>query len=383
MHRQNQLQINTESCSTFLLNKSGNFLIGHNLDERTAEAQHGSIFVNKRGENKTSVSFEQTYTGRKTDGEILYWTSLQGSVTFSSLGKNFIDGGYNEAGLYIQEMSLEGGTLPAGTDGRTRMFMTLWMQYVLDNFSSTSEVIQSLEKISIDGWPWHFFVCDAQDNHTCIDFVDGEARIYADETMPYAVMTNYEYEQELHGLTPYQGFGGSKAVDLNDPGDLDPPRNTRFIHACHLIENSSDQPDVDEAFGILYAMDRGALRPPGGRHWSYVIDVRAGRVYLETRTMPKRRYFDLNSFDFADGKPSQLVDIHIDHSGDIGALFEEVTPESNCSALERCTAWWAALFDQVLAEMEARGEAVPEVYKRGNWATAVKVMSAQAEEAMG
>jgi len=376
------MQINNESCSTFLLNKGGSFLIGHNLDERTAKAQHGSVFINKRGESRTAVSFEQIFTGRKTDGKKLNWTSTHGSVTFSSLGKNFIDGGYNEAGLYIQEMSLEGGSLPTGADGKTRMFMTLWMQYVLDNFSTATEVIQSLEEISIDGWPWHFFVCDAQDNHSCIDFVDGEARVYSGKAMPYAAMTNYEYKQELDSLAPYQGFGGSKKVDMNDLGDLEPPRNTRFIQACHLINNATDQPDVDEAFNILYAMDRGALRPPGGRHWSYVIDARAGRVYLETRTTPKRRYFDLDRFDFAAGKPSQLVDIHINQNGDISSLFEDVTPVSNRAALKQNTAWWAELFDQVIEEMESKGETVLEVYKKGSWAIAVDGMSAQAEEAM-
>jgi penicillin V acylase-like amidase (Ntn superfamily) len=372
-----------ESCSTFLLNKGGSFLVGHNLDERTAEAQPGSVFINKRGEQKSSVSFEEVFSGRRTGEKTLNWISIHGSVTFSSLGKNFIDGGYNEAGLYIQEMSLEGGAMPAGAGGGARMFMTLWMQYVLDNFTSAAEAVQSLAEISIDGWPWHFFVCDAQDNHSCIDFVDGEAKVYSGAAMPHAVMTNYEYEQELDDLKPYQGFGGNKAVDLNDPGDIEPPRNTRFLHACHLIKNATDKPDVDEAFDILYAMDRGTLRPPGGRHWSYVIDARAGRVYLETRSSPKRRYFDLDSFDFAAGKPSQLVDIHIDREGDISALFEEVTPESNCAALERCTAWWAALFEQVLVEMEAKGEAVPEIYREGSWGLAVDGMAAHAGEAMG
>jgi len=30
--------------------QGGGFLISHNLDERTAEAQPGTIFINKRGE---------------------------------------------------------------------------------------------------------------------------------------------------------------------------------------------------------------------------------------------------------------------------------------------------------------------------------------------
>lgn len=373
---------NPGSCSTFILNKEGRLLIGHNLDERTAEAQPGSIFINKRGEPKSSVSFTQVFTGQSNSEGALQWASSFGSVTFSSLGKNFIDGGYNEAGLYIQEMSLEGGALPDGTDDRPRMFMTLWMQYVLDNFSSVDEVIKSLSEISIDGWPWHFFVCDSQAGHCCIDFVDGSAKFYAGAAMPYAVMTNYEYEQELDGLKPYQGFGGDEVVDLNDMGDLDPPRNTRFIHACHLIENSSKSPDVDEAFNILYSMDRGTLRPPGGRHWSYVIDVSIGRVYVETRPTPARRYFDFDDFDFADGKPSQLVDIHLNCGGDIGSFFEDVTPGSNRAALDRGIVWWTALFESVIDEMEARGEEVAEIYKKGSWALAANSMAEHAELAM-
>ena len=370
-----------ESCSTFLLNKGDSFLIGHNLDERTAGAQPGSIFINKRGEEKVSVSFEEIFTGKYNESPTLIWTSLLGSVTFSSLGKDFIDGGYNEAGLYIQEMSQEEGALPP-PDGKIRMFMTLWMQYVLDSFTHVEDVVASLDKISIDGWPWHFFVCDAGDNHTCIDFVDGKPKVYFGEAMPYAVMTNYEHHLELKDLKPYKGFGGEKSINLNDMGDLDPPRNTRFIHACHLIKNASENPDADEAFNILYAMDRGSLRPPGGRHWSYVIDVQVGRIYVETRISPRRRYFDLNAIDFADNKPSQLLDIHINHNGDIGGFFKDVTPESNREALERCTPWWDSLFKQVIAEMEENGEHIQDIYRKGNWQTAVESMANYANKAL-
>jgi penicillin V acylase-like amidase (Ntn superfamily) len=328
------------------------------------------------------VSFEQIFTGRDVAGEKLRWTSVYGSVTFSSMGQNFIDGGYNEAGLYIQEMTLEGGALPAAGDGRPRVFMTLWMQYVLDNFTSVDDVIKSLSEISIDGWPWHFFVSDSQGGCSCIDFVNGDAKIYSEDTMPYPVMTNYEYPQELDELKSYLGFGGDCVVDLNDLGDIEPPRNTRFIHACHLIENASKHPDVDEAFNILYAMDRGSLRPPGGRHWSYVIDVAARRVHVETRTSPTRRHFDLDDFDFADGKPSQLIDIHVDAGGDVGLLFEDVTPDSNRAALNRCVAWWADLFASEIENMQSRGEEVADVYIQGSWAVAADGMAAHAEEVM-
>ncbi len=375
----NNISIEWESCSTFLLNKGGSFLIGHNLDERTADAQPGSIFINKRNEQKTGISFKEIFTGVKNEKPSLNWTSLHGSITFSSLGKNFIDGGYNEAGLYIQEMSLEGGILP-DDNSKNCLFMTLWMQYVLDNFSTVAEVINSLSSICIDGWPWHFFLCDANDNHTCIDFIDGKTKIYTGNQMQYPVMTNFEYDEEIKGLKPYQGFGGNKQVDLCDLGDLDPPRNTRFIHACHLINNSSDNPDVDEAFDILYAMDRSDLRPPGGLHWSYIIDVRQRRLYIETRTSPQRRYFDFDAFDFADGKPSLLVDIHINKKGNINNEFEEVTSRSNRKALARCTVWWDWLFKKVIAETQENNGTVADIYLQGSWSKATDMMALHFEE---
>ncbi len=366
--------ISWESCSTFLLKTGDSFLIGHNLDERTAEAQPGSIYINKPGEYKTGLSFKEVFTGKKPNKPSLTWTSIYGSVTFSSLGKNFIDGGYNEVGLYIQEMSLEGGALPEATEENC-LFMTLWMQYVLDNFTSVAEVIESLSSITIDGWPWHFFICDSNDNHTCIDFVGGQSHIYSGEKMPYAVMTNYQYYEELKGLKPYQGFGGAQRVDLSDLGDLDPPRNTRFIHACHLIENASEKPDIEEAFNILYAMDRTSLRPPGGRHWSYVIDVSSNKIYIETRTSTQRKFIDLGKINFADNSPSSLIDIHLDQKGDVTDCFEDVTVKSNRAALERCIVWWEDLFKMVIPTMESRGESVLDVYKQGSWQSALEIMA--------
>ncbi len=371
--------ISWESCSTFLLKTGDSFLIGHNLDERTADAQPGSIYINKSGEYKTGVSFKEVFTGKKPDKPSIVWTSKYGSVTFSSLGKNFIDGGYNEAGLYIQEMSLEGGALPDATEENC-LFMTLWMQYVLDNFTTVTDVIDSLSAITIDGWPWHFFICDANDNHTCIDFVDGNAHVFSGEKMPYAVMTNFQHNDELEGLIPYQGFGGSQPVNLSDLGDLEPPRNTRFIHACHLIENASEHPDVDEAYNILYAMDRSTLRPPGGLHWSYVIDVSANKIYIETRTSPRRRYIDLDKINFADKKPSLFIDIHLDHEGEITDLFEAVTVKSNRAALERCVIWWETLFKQVITKMEAEGETILDLYKEGSWQNALEIMATHIED---
>lgn len=372
------------SCSTFLLKSGGGFLLGHNLDERTADAQPGSIYLNKRGERKTGISFEELYTGLAPGDRAEEWVAQYGSVTFSSMGKDFIDGGYNEAGLYIQEMSQEGGQLQSRlTDGRIRIFMSLWMQYVLDNYACVKEVLQSLEKFGIDGWSWHFFVADKDDNHTCIDFIDGCPRVYSDGDMPYAVMTNYPHDRELENLGGYAGFGGSKSVDLSDLGGLDYPDDNRFVHACHLIKNMRQAPSVDDAFHILYAMDRRPIRETGGRQWSYVIDTKQSRVYVETYPSPRRRYFDFSNFDFGKAGPSLIVDIHLDYEGDMGACFQPVTAESNRMEISRCTDYWLALFDHVRGEMEKKGDPMPGIFKRGSWKVAGEGIATALERSLG
>jgi len=53
------------------------------------------------------------------------------------------------------------------------LFQCQWMQHVLDNFSTTAEVIANASQMALDGWGWHYFVADASGRTAIIDFVDG------------------------------------------------------------------------------------------------------------------------------------------------------------------------------------------------------------------
>ena len=125
MFSQAAIPCQLELCSTFLLKNKNAFLIGHNLDERSADDVPGAIFVNKRGQTKTSATFSELFTGIPSSGERLTWTAKYGSLTFNTFSKDFPDGGINEAGLYIQEMTQIGGELPEDS-GVPCMFMTLF-----------------------------------------------------------------------------------------------------------------------------------------------------------------------------------------------------------------------------------------------------------------
>jgi choloylglycine hydrolase len=92
------------ACSTFKLQKGGELIYGHNLNQGDIGVP-GLIFINKRGIFKKGRTWSELINKGGADPVDFYWISRYGSVTFNVFGKDFPDGGMNEAGLYIWEMS--------------------------------------------------------------------------------------------------------------------------------------------------------------------------------------------------------------------------------------------------------------------------------------
>ena len=96
------------NCSTFVINANDTILVGHNLDDYIEVP--GAIFINKKGVLKENISWTDflCFCAKKKSNSRIQWTSKYGSVTYNTWGKEFIDGGMNEAGLYIGEMTMFG-----------------------------------------------------------------------------------------------------------------------------------------------------------------------------------------------------------------------------------------------------------------------------------
>ena len=305
------------SCSTFMLHTDDAFLIGHNLDQGWETP--GTILINQRNVQKTGVSLQELMYGVEPPNPAIAWTSRYGSVTFNAWGKEFIDGGINEVGLYIHEMSLLGTRFPENGE-RPRMFMMQWMQYQLDNYASVEEVLSNLSNIVLDGWWWHFFVSDREGNTAAIEFLDGDLTVYTGDSMPIPVLCNTAYPDELSNLEAYAGFGGEKPVRLRHKS------TERFVHAAHMIRNAPETVDSDYGFKILKNLERGLTR------WSIVIDVNQGRVYFHTSEGRKIKYFDMARLDFAPDTPVKMLDVHADLKGDVLGYFVDYSPERNWRA---------------------------------------------------
>jgi len=304
-------------CSTFMLKGEGFHLYGHNLD--SGSPVPGLVVINKRNITKESRTWKELTTGKKDDSNSFQWTSRFGSITFNTFGREFPDGGMNEAGLIVQEMSLSDTEFPDGK-GKRKMFMMLWMQYVLDGFETVEQVIQSASEIVPEGWGWHFFTADKHGGHASIEFIDGQLVVSNGQEMPFPLMCNAIYSKELEGLKTYKGFGGTKPIDIKEPGI------PRFVRGTYLLQHytpSQTQSPVDYSFRIL---ENIAL---SDNKWKYVFDWSNRKVYYRTANNQKVRSLSLLELDFNGESPSQIVNIDAGKGGSVINQLKEYSKEIN------------------------------------------------------
>jgi hypothetical protein len=153
------LTLKSSACTSLILKTKDGLYFVHSLNQGDWKSVPGLIFVNQRDAWKKGYSWEALLKVNDESAPSLVWKSKYGSVTFNPLGKEFPDGGMNEKGLYIWEMSFAETKFPDDPN-KPKLFMMQWMQYQLDNFSTIGEVMKNAGQMSLDGWEWHFFVAD-------------------------------------------------------------------------------------------------------------------------------------------------------------------------------------------------------------------------------
>jgi len=310
-------------CSTYLLHKGNTLLIGHNLD--SPFKMPGMIVINKRNLKKINISWQEIFTLQKPSSPSISWISKYSSVTFNPVGREFPDGGFNEAGLYIQEMTLEDTKFPEN-DKRPKMFMMQWMQYQLDNYETVDQVLQNLDNIIPGGWGWHFFVSDIRGVSAVIEFIIGKALVYRGNEMPFPVLCNSQYPHEITKLKKYNGFGGDQDVNLDDKSI------PRFVHAAYLIKNYNEttpQSSIAYGFKILESMERGETQ------WSYVIDVKKNQIHFRTSVGTEIKTFNFGSFDLSCDQPTMIIDINSALSGNVEQKFQIYSEEINTQLIKQ------------------------------------------------
>jgi choloylglycine hydrolase len=315
------------SCSTFLLKRGDELLTGHNLDDYIEVP--GLVAANPSGVKKRGVLWDELRSPFHCKGSGLEWESKFGTITYNTFGKDLIDGGMNEAGLYVGEMTLLETRYPSDA-GIVRLYHHNWMQYLLDNYSTVDEVISSLSKVGVDGHcRWHFFAADRQANSAVIEFLDGKAVIRKNEQLPVKALCNQRYEKELETLRKYSPFGGDLPVNLSDIKE-----DRRFVWAAKMLSedaSASSTPTADHCFAILRQLECGNNR------WSIVYDIPNLRMYFNTYKSRRLRFVDFKGFDLSKSGSIMVLDVNADLSGDVSKDFKAFNDSMQLESLRN--AW--------------------------------------------
>ncbi|RUR07426.1 linear amide C-N hydrolase [Legionella sp. km772] len=267
----------------------------------------------------------------------LKWKSKYGSVVVTEFNTSAASDGVNEHGLAAHLLYLTGSSFEKRDEKIPALSNTLWAQYILDNYKTVEEVIESTDKFQLcetmlhnKKWPLHLSIQDASGDAAVIEFIDGKKIIYHGHQ--YTVMTNEPaYKIQLENLKKYKPFGGNLAL----PGDSDPL--SRFVRVSSYLKTLPSPKDVREAVAGVLSVIRTAMVPFGAidtsgnetedawaTRWVSVIDLTHKTFYFNTTITPNIIWLDLNKLDFHEERPVLYIDPNnMNLVGDVKNLMKQ------------------------------------------------------------
>ena len=246
-----------------------------------------NIYVFPRGIQRMGHNKEKTVN----------WTSKYGSVIATGYDIGTCDG-MNEKGLVAS---------------RPAMGISIWTQYVLDNFATVREAVDELKKETFridaprmpNGGPestLHLAITDETGNTAVLEYLDGKLSIH--EGKEYRVMTNSpRYEQQLAINDYWKEIGGLQML----PGTN--RASDRFVRASFYIHAIPQIADAKIAVSSVLSVMRNVSVPFGintpekpyisSTRWRSVSDQKNKVYYFESTLTPNLFWLDLKKIDFS------------------------------------------------------------------------------------
>lgn len=251
--------------------------------------------------------------GGKTDNTVK-WTSVYGSVVTAGYDIGVCDG-MNEKGLVANLLFLAESDYHRPDDKRPVMGLSIWTQYVLDNFATVDEAVEVLGKevfrIDDPDLPngakstLHLSISDPTGNSAIFEYINGNLVIHHGRDCQ--VMTNsptYDKQQTLDDY--WEQIGGLVML----PGTN--RASDRFVRASFYIKALPQTADYRQAVAGVFSVMRNVSVPLGisipsqpniaSTRWRTVADQKNRVYYFESTLSPDIFWIDLNALDFSADK---------------------------------------------------------------------------------
>lgn len=279
--------------------------------------------------------------GGKTDNTVK-WTSVYGSVVTAGYDIGVCDG-MNEKGLVANLLFLAESDYHRPDDKRPVMGLSIWTQYVLDNFATVDEAVDALGKevfrIDDPDLPngakstLHLSISDPTGNSAIFEYINGNLVIHHGRDCQ--VMTNSPaYDKQLTLDDYWEQIGGLVML----PGTN--RASDRFVRASFYIKALPPTSDYRQAVAGVFSVMRNVSVPLGisipsqpniaSTRWRTVADQKNKVYYFESTLSPDIFWIDLNALDFSAGRKVRKLTLTNGeiYAGDAAAEMRDAEPLS-------------------------------------------------------
>lgn len=321
------------------LGSEGMVVTGRTMD--WAEDMHTDLWAFPRGIERNGAA--------GPDSPV--WTAKYGSVIAAGYNIGTADG-MNEMGLVANLLYLVESDY-GGVEDKPALSISLWAQYVLDNFATVAEAVEALRQEPFriiapklpngKGAQLHLSISDATGDSAIFEYIDGELVIH--HGREYQVMTNSPRFEEQLALNAYwKEIGGLTFLPgTNRAAD-------RFARASFLIEAIPKEADPAyiiavpegsyqyQAVASVLSVMRSVSVPlgittPGQPNisstiWRSISDHKNRVYFFDSATSPDTFWVPLEDLDLSEGAPVRKLPLAGGriYSGNAAGAFEAAEP---------------------------------------------------------
>lgn len=273
----------------------------------------------------------------------IQWTSKYGSVVATGYDVATTDG-VNEKGLAANLLWLVESDYPnSKTNKKPPLSISLWAQYVLDNYATVNEAVQALEKepfiVVTDLVPGdkrlttlHLSISDASGDSAIVEYINGKQAIHHDRK--YQVMTNSPtFDKQLALNSYWQQIGGTIMLPGTNRASDRFARASFYVNA--IPKNASPEHSLASVFGVIrnvsvpFGLNTAEEPNISSTRWRTVFDHKRKLYFFESAVSPNVFWVDLKDINFNDGKAQKLTlgkDQSITYVGKANSSFKVTQP---------------------------------------------------------
>lgn len=282
------------------------------------------------------------------------WKSKYGSVVASVYQLASADG-MNEKGLVMNMLYLAESDYGQPQSGHPPMSISLWGQYVLDNFATVKEAVDALQakplQLIAPNLPngkastIHLSISDASGDSAIFEYVKGNLVVHHGKQ--YQIMTNSPIYSKQLALNEYwQSIGGTVFLPGTNRAADRFARASFFLGALPMsldknyIQGVPEQSYAYQAVASVMSLMRAVSVPlgittPGEPNiastiWRTAADQKNRIYYFDSATRPNTFWVSLDQLKWTEGTP--IMSLPLDkgqiYAGEVSRQFKPTSPFS-------------------------------------------------------